>query len=262
MTKKAGNETKGDVTQEPEELFLEDLKQHGVKHVDEFREELLGLLKREDRQSCKVKDIFKNFGPNSRSYRFLTSMRENRIARPQGGGKWRADTLIRLTREGFDIAKNAGLQTRPIIFISYSHKDTEWKDRIMEHLGVLEHVGMVTIWEDRLIEMGAEWYEEIKDALNRAQAAVLLISSAFINSEFISKKELPNILGRTEAGFRVFPILVRPCAWQIIDWLRRLQIRPEGNLALSSVQPHQIDEHLAKITLEVSELLTHHKEAT
>ena len=42
----------------------------------------------------------------------------------------------------------------PSVFISYSHKDEEWKDRLVTHLGVLEQAGILDVWEDRRIEAG------------------------------------------------------------------------------------------------------------
>ena len=37
------------------------------------------------------------------------------------------------------------------IFISYSHMDEEWKDKLRPHLKVLEQLGEIVIWDDRKI---------------------------------------------------------------------------------------------------------------
>lgn len=50
--------------------------------------------------------------------------------------------------------------TLPTVFISYSHKDEEWKDRLVTHLSVLERAGLLDVWDDRRIEAGADWYAE------------------------------------------------------------------------------------------------------
>ena len=44
--------------------------------------------------------------------------------------------------------------TTPTVFISYSHKDEEWKDRLVTHLGVLQQQGLLDLWDDRRIERG------------------------------------------------------------------------------------------------------------
>ncbi len=55
--------------------------------------------------------------------------------------------------------KNGG--EKPTVFISYSHKDEVWKDRLRPHLKVLEQVGRITTWDDRKIDAGETWYPEI-----------------------------------------------------------------------------------------------------
>jgi hypothetical protein len=57
--------------------------------------------------------------------------------------------------------------SKPSVFISYSHKDEEWKDKLVTHLGVLKEQGLLDIWEDRRIEGGDDWLPEIEKAINR-----------------------------------------------------------------------------------------------
>jgi hypothetical protein len=70
--------------------------------------------------------------------------------------------------------------TAPSVFISYSHKDEEWKDRLVTHLRVLEMQGFLDVWEDRQIEGGDDWYPEIETAINKANVAILMISANFL----------------------------------------------------------------------------------
>ena len=53
------------------------------------------------------------------------------------------------------------------VFISYSHKDEEWKVKLTGHLKVLEMEGYCTLWDDRKIEEGDEWFPGIKKAVNK-----------------------------------------------------------------------------------------------
>src|SRR5215813_1555668 len=73
----------------------------------------------------------------------------------------------------------------PTIFISYSHKDEEWKDRLVTQLGVLARQGMLEIWDDRKIQVGADWRSEIANAIQKAKVAILLISANSLTSAFI-----------------------------------------------------------------------------
>jgi hypothetical protein len=71
------------------------------------------------------------------------------------------------------------------VFISYSHRDETWKDRLLTQLGVLKQQELLELWHDRRIGAGADWYEEIRQAIEAAHVAVLLISADFLTSPFI-----------------------------------------------------------------------------
>ncbi len=112
--------------------------------------------------------------------------------------------------------------SKPAVFISYSHKDEAWKDRMVSHLGALQHEGLLDIWDDRRIGAGEEWRQEIEDAIDAASVAILLVSADFLTSKFILGEEVPRIMKRREKeGMRIFPVIIRPCAWRQVKWLRR-----------------------------------------
>jgi hypothetical protein len=83
---------------------------------------------------------------------------------------------------------------RSRIFISYSHKDQPWLDRLLVPLKPMVRDGGLRIWTDRDIPSGSLWEREIKSALDAANVAVLLISPNFMASDFIAKVELPSLL--------------------------------------------------------------------
>jgi hypothetical protein len=86
--------------------------------------------------------------------------------------------------------------TTPTVFISYSHKDEHWKDRLVTHLGALRDQGILNIWQDRLIEAGADWHSNIREAMEAASIAVLLITANSLTSEYILNGEVPSLLER------------------------------------------------------------------
>jgi WD40 repeat protein len=140
----------------------------------------------------------------------------------------------------------------PSVFLSYSHKDEIWKDRLKTHLGVLE----IDAWDDRRIEGGADWFEEIQEALARASVAILLISADFLTSEFILSQEVPKLLERrSREGLPVIPVVVRTCAWKRVEWLERIQTRPTAGQALASFEGDHCDQELTKIAEEVLNIL-------
>jgi TIR domain len=62
---------------------------------------------------------------------------------------------------------------RPLVFVSYSHKDEPWKDKLVEHLRNDELDDLLEIWEDRQIEPGADWYANIKQSHAAPVAAAI-----------------------------------------------------------------------------------------
>ena len=119
------------------------------------------------------------------------------------------------------------------VFISYSHKDEEFKDDLIIMLEGLRRQGIIDPWQDRRIEEGDDWYQEIQDAMNECDLAILLVSQHFIASRFIQDVELPRLLERRgEHGLRVVPIIVRPCKWQSEPALRGFQALPRDGKAV------------------------------
>ncbi len=97
------------------------------------------------------------------------------------------------------------------VFISYSHNDEEYLDRLMVHLKPLND-NQIDIWTDRKILSGDKWQYEIEKALKKSKIAILLISADFLASTFIVKKELPPILKKAEEhGTLIIPVILKPC---------------------------------------------------
>ena len=83
------------------------------------------------------------------------------------------------------------------VFISYSHLDEGWKDRVQKQLKVLETAGIdLVTWEDRRISAGSDWRPEIEQAIDDCDVAVLLVSKNFLTSGFIMGNEVPALLQR------------------------------------------------------------------
>jgi hypothetical protein len=107
---------------------------------------------------------------------------------------------------------------RTEVFVSYSHRDKKWMERLQIHLAPLERQKLVTRWDDTKIKAGGKWRKEIAAALNRASIAVLLVSADFLASKFIVENELPPLLKAVNTkGIRILPVIVSPCRFEKSD---------------------------------------------
>jgi hypothetical protein len=101
------------------------------------------------------------------------------------------------------------------VFISYSHRDEDFKDELVVHLANLKRQQKISAWQDRDIEAGAEWEAEIKQQLETAEIILLLISPRFLASNYCYDVEMQRAIARHDAGTaRVIPILLKPVDWQ------------------------------------------------
>jgi len=130
--------------------------------------------------------------------------------------------------------KLGGNNAKPMVFISYSHKDVKWKKRLHPHLGMLENIGHLTIWDDKKIKPDGEYFNEIKPIIDRAAVTVCLISPDYLASPFFTKEEIPYLLERREKeGMVIIPVLLRPCFWKPVSWLKETQMLPLDSKSVS-----------------------------
>ena len=131
----------------------------------------------------------------------------------------------------------------PHIFVSYSHKDEEWKDRLLPYLGILEQVENVEPWDDRKIGVGENWYRRIYEVLEKTSVAICLVSENFLASSFCQEEEMSFLLRERQKGdLEIFPILIRHCPWKLYPWLSKLQMLPRDGKSL--VDDFEGREHL------------------
>jgi hypothetical protein len=100
------------------------------------------------------------------------------------------------------------------VFVSYSHSNKRWLERLQVHLKPLVRAGGIDLWDDTHIGVGTDWKADIKKSLATAQVAIVLVSAEFLASDFIHDVELPVLLeGARRRGTRILPVILSHCLY-------------------------------------------------
>ena len=108
------------------------------------------------------------------------------------------------------------MTTEPIeLFYSYAPEDEALRTQLDTHLAMLKRQNLIQGWHHREILPGQHWEQEVDAHLRSARIILLLISPAFIASEYCYSVELRQAMQRQAAGnARVIPLILRPCDWE------------------------------------------------
>jgi hypothetical protein len=100
------------------------------------------------------------------------------------------------------------------VFISYSHKDCRWLERLLDMLKPVERRFPTAVWSDAKIEAGVRWAPEIEQALASAKVVMLLVSPYFLASDFVNQNELGPVLTAAKKGQKeIIWVLLSDCLW-------------------------------------------------
>lgn len=143
------------------------------------------------------------------------------------------------------------------VFVSYSHNDTEFLNRLKVHIKPLERDGFINFWSDTDIQTGSNWKLTIENELEKAKIAILLISADFLASDFIINNELPTLLKNAEEkGLTILPVILKPCRFERFDKLSKYQSINPANLPLSKISESDREEYYVKITDFIDKMTT------
>jgi hypothetical protein len=150
---------------------------------------------------------------------------EKHVYHRRGGELADAEEAALGWEEATSIPASESLKTKPElksnedsmrdqVFISYSHRDKKLMEDLLTHLKPHLRSGL-TAWSDKQIASGAQWLQEIQDALAKTSVAVLLVSPDFLASDFIDKHELGPLLKEAKAGgVRILWVPLRAAAYE------------------------------------------------
>lgn len=97
--------------------------------------------------------------------------------------------------------QNTSVESRPRqAFVSYSHRQEAWKERLLEALHPLEEQRQITAWHDRKLLPGRPWNGVIRAELERSDLVLLLVEPDFIASPYCRDVEVRRAVERAETG--------------------------------------------------------------
>jgi len=145
---------------------------------------------------------------------------------------------------------------RDLVFLSYSHKDEVWLERLTTMLKPLMRSNTISVWTDKNIKPGERWKTEIKAALARASIAILLVSDHFLASDFIAENELPPLLKQAEEnGVRIIWIPISSCLHHHSP-ISEYQAACDPGRPLEGRSEPEWKSELAKICRDLGSLIT------
>ena len=120
------------------------------------------------------------------------------------------------------------------VFITYSHQDTDAKDKLIQYLDVMKKNGMIMTWHDNEILPGDTWRKTISKNLTNSDILIYLVSASSLASENCNKE-----LGDADAfgsNIRVIPIILESCDWQD-HRLSNIQALPDKGKPINEWKP-------------------------
>jgi internalin A len=138
-------------------------------------------------------------------------------------------------------------------FISYSRKDKRYLEEMRPHLDQYARLGLIDSWDDTQIGAGAVWRDEINKAMQSARVGILLISPDFLDSDFILKYELPQLLEAEKNGeVTLLIVILRPCAFKLYKELSEIQTVNPPSSPLSKMSKAQREMVWAELAENVN----------
>jgi len=98
-----------------------------------------------------------------------------------------------------------------VVFVSYARLNSRLASTFLslfkQQVGASKSY-RYSFWRDTDILVGEDWKKAIENAIDECHLGLLLISPAFLGSDYISRNELPRLLRRREKV--VIPVMLQP----------------------------------------------------
>src|SRR5579862_7832184 len=156
--------------------------------------------------------------------------------------------------------------TKPVIFISYSHKDepehprgeeVQWLSFVRTYLQPAVKHGVFDLWVDQNMPGGTDWDPEIEEKLRACDIFILLVSANSMASDYIVDREIKIIRERQAKGDPVhfYPLLLTPTPKAGLDKVKDKNLRPRDAKPFSGYSAHDRAQHMTDAADEIAKLI-------
>ena len=165
------------------------------------------------------------------------------------------------TKNAVNLAENmiAGfkneISNRNQIFVSYSHSDKKWLEKLNTSLSAIERFAGIKAWSDTLILSGKVWNEEIVKALSSTKVAIFLVTPNFLASKFIQENEMNYFLEiNKKENLPILWIAVSSTVYEITP-LQNIQCANNPAVPIDSLSDADQNIEITKICKRIIELM-------
>src|SRR2546423_5890870 len=155
--------------------------------------------------------------------------------------------------------------TKPVIFISYSHKDepekprgdeVQWLSFVRTYLQPAVKHGIFDLWVDQHMPGGVDWNPEIEAKLRACDVFILLVSANAMASDYILDKEIAIIRERQANSETVhfYPLLLTPTPKAGLAKVKDKNLRPRDAKPFSGYSAHDRAQHMTDAADEIANL--------
>lgn len=160
-------------------------------------------------------------------------------------------TLPKVVHQKYEIHDK---DKREKVFVSYNHSDKQYLNDIQRHFKPFKN--KIDFWDDSRIEPGKKWKEEIRKAILETKVAILLVSTDFLGSDFISTDELPPLLEAAEKeGAVILLVILKPCLFEEFDDLNQFQAMNPPNRPVSKMDENEKEELFVNLVRQTRKVL-------
>jgi hypothetical protein len=173
---------------------------------------------------------FGRYGHRLEFERMLDSIRRSREEMVDMGAPSDMNRIAIKPQENLDIR----------VFVSYSHNDKVYVGdsgvSLLKFLRGLERYG-ISFWWDRRLRGSDLWDDIIKEEMQKADIALVMVSQYFLDSPYCRNTEAVTFIERREKeGLKIFPVRLSKCDLSEEGWIKATQIVPREGRTLDYVR--------------------------